>query len=161
MFDILKRLSVSIFFAALFAFAAAAEPPAADPARVAAAKDMMEATGVMKQMDSMVAAMGEGFRNGAADASGAAKAEEAGQEFDRHMKRLMSYREQMVDDFAVLYAKRFTVDELKSIADFYRSPTGAKFIAAMPELIQDGAEIGIKYSRLAVDDEAAHKPLPQ
>ena len=77
---------------------------------------------------------------------------------DRYMKRLMSYREQMVDDFAVLYAERFTADELKSIADFYRSSTGAKFIVAMPELIQAGAQIGIKYSRRALEDETGHKP---
>ena len=31
----------------------------------------------------------------------------------------------------------------------------------MPELIQVGAQIGIKYSRKAVEDEAAHKPQPQ
>ena len=164
MADILKlRSSLVIFFVALFAFAAMAEQPAApasapDPARVAAAKDMMEATGVMKQMDGMVAAMAQGFRKGAADTAGAAKAEAAGQEFDRYMKRLMSYREQMVDDFAVLYAERFTADELKSIGDFYRSPTVSKFIVAMPELIQAGAQIGIKYSRKALEDETGHKP---
>ena len=153
------RLGLCIFVAAFFAIAAVAEQPAApDPARVAAAKDMMDATGVMKQTDGMVAAMGQGFRKGAAETAGAEKAEAAGQEFDRYMKRLMSYREQMVDDFAVLYAERFTAEELKSIADFYRSPTGSKFIVAMPELIQAGAQIGIKYSRKALEDETGHKP---
>jgi hypothetical protein len=154
------RWATYVLLAAFVSIAAAAEEPAAapDPERVAAAKDMMEATGVVKQMDGMVAAMGQGFRKGAADAGGAAKAEAAGEQFDRYMKRLMSYRQQMVDDFAVLYAERFTAPELKSIADFYRSPTGAKFIQAMPELIQAGAQIGMKYSRKALEDEAAHKP---
>ena len=58
----------------------------------------------------------------------------------------------------MLYAERFTADELKSIADYYRSPTGSKFIVAMPELIQAGAQIGIKYSGKALADEAGPKP---
>jgi hypothetical protein len=157
------RWAACVLLAAFVSIAAAAAEPAAtpDPERVAAAKDMMEATGVVKQMDGMVAVLGQGFRKGATDAagaSGAAKADAASQQFDRYMKRLMSYRQQMVDDFAVLYAERFTAPELKSIADFYRSPTGAKFVTAMPQLIQSGAQIGMKYSRKALEDEAGHKP---
>jgi hypothetical protein len=98
----------------------------------------------------MIAAMGQGFRKGAADAAGAATAEAAGKEFDSHMARLMTYREAMLNDFAALYAEKFTADELKSVADFYRSPTGSKFIQAMPELIQAGAQIGMKYSQNAL-----------
>ena len=128
----------------------AAAQQAPDPARIAAAKDLMEVTGVNKQLDGMIAAMGQGFRKGAADAAGAATAEAAGKEFDSHMARLMTYREAMLNDFAALYAEKFTADELKSVADFYRSPTGSKFIQAMPELIQAGAQIGMKYSQKAL-----------
>ena len=128
----------------------AAAQQAPDSARIAAAKDLMEVTGVNKQLDGIIAAMGQGFRKGAADAAGAATAEAAGKEFDSHMARLMTYREAMLNDFAALYAEKFTADELKSVADFYRSPTGSKFIQAMPELIQAGAQIGMKYSQKAL-----------
>ena len=69
--------------AAFVSIAAAEQPGAAARYKSVPAKDMMEATGVVKQMDGMVAAMGQGFRKGAADASGAAKAEAAGEQFDR------------------------------------------------------------------------------
>jgi hypothetical protein len=155
----LRFVPYLLFFALLVSGGVAAETPGApDPERVAAAKDMMEATGVTKQMDSMIDAMGQGFRRGVSDTAGPDTAEAAGKQFESYMKRLMSYREQMIDEFAVIYAKRFTADELKSIAVFYRSPTGAKFIAAMPELIQEGAQIGIKYSRKALEGSVPPKP---
>jgi hypothetical protein len=130
--------------------AAAQQAPAPDPARLAAAKDLMEVTGVNKQLDGMIAAMAQGFRTGATDVASAAAAEAAGKEFDSHMARLMTYREAMLNDFAALYAEKFTAEELKSVADFYRSPTGSKFIQVMPELIQAGAQIGMKYSQKAL-----------
>jgi uncharacterized protein len=127
--------------------AVAQDATGVDPARVAAAKELMNETGVTKQMDSMVAVMGEGFRKGARDAGGGAVADQMGDEFDVRMKRLLSYRDAMVEEFAIVYAQRFTVDELKAVTEFYKSPTGQKFIQASPELMQAGAAIGIKYSQ--------------
>jgi uncharacterized protein len=142
---------VLAFLLALFAPAVFAQGTAPDPQRVAAAKELMEVTGVNKQLEEVIAVMGQGFRTGAADAAGQAKAEEAGKEFDAHMKRLMSYRQAMLDDFAALYAEKFTLEELRQVTDFYKSPAGAKFVHAVPELIQAGAQIGIKYSRKAME----------
>ena len=105
------RVLVSLLLSALFAPAAFAQSATPDPQRVAAAKELMEVTGVNKQLDEMISVMGQGFRTGAADAAGQAKAEEAGKEFDAHMKRLMSYRQSMLDDFAALYA------EIKALPD--------------------------------------------
>jgi hypothetical protein len=148
------RAAVCALLLAVGAAAAVAQQAAAPhPDRIAAAKDLMEVTGVNKQLDGMIAAMGQGFRKGAQDAAGSATAEAAGKEFDSHMARLMSYRQAMLDDFAALYAEKFTAEELKAVADFYRSPTGAKFIQTMPELIQAGALIGMKYSQKVMQGE--------
>jgi hypothetical protein len=138
----------------LAAVAVSAQEPGADADRIAAAKELMEVTGVTKQMDGMVQAMGEGFRKGARDAADGAAADKLGDEFDRHMQRLMSYRQAMLDEFAVLYAKRFSAEELRAVAGFYRSPTGQKFVEAMPALMQDGAQIGMKYSQKALQAPA-------
>jgi len=122
-----------------------------DPARIAAAKKLMEVTGVTRQMDGMVTAMGEGFRKGANDARKGTDADKLSDAFDRQMKRLMSYRDAMIDDFAVIYAQRFTAEELEAVTDFYQSPTGQKFIEAMPALMQAGAQIGMKYSQKVLE----------
>ena len=132
--------------------------PPVDPARVAAARDLLEVTGVTKQMDGMVDAMSKGFARGAnADNSEAGKKLSA--EFDVTMKKLLSYKDQMITDFAELYAQTFTVEEMKSVADFYRSGPGAKFISMTPELMQKGAAIGMKYSdKITAEMRAAVPP---
>jgi hypothetical protein len=137
--------------------AAVAQEASVDPARVAAAKELMDATGVTKQMDSMVAVMGEGFRKGARDAGGGDVADKLGDDFDARMKQLLSYRDAMLGEFAVIYAQRFTVEELKAVTEFYKSPTGQKFVQAAPELMQEGAAIGIKYSQKVLQPPSDQK----
>jgi hypothetical protein len=138
-----------MFFASL----ASAEDakPATDPARIAAARDLMEVTGVTKQLEGMMDAMKQGFAKGAnADSSEAGKKMSEG--FDAAMTKLMSYKEDMITDFAALYAENFTADEMKTVADFYRSGTGAKFISMTPALMQKGTAIGMKYSQKVMED---------
>jgi hypothetical protein len=138
--------------------APAAEAAApADPARVAAARELLEVTGVTKQMDNMVDAMTSGFAKGAqADKSEVGK--KISEQFDQSMKKLLGYKDQMISDFADLYARKFTVEEMKSVTDFYRSGAGAKFIAMTPELMKEGAAIGMKYSQKIVDEMKAAAP---
>lgn len=143
--------------------APAAVPPAAaaaapDPARVAAARDLLEVTGVTKQMDGMVEAMSRGFAKGAkADTSAAGKKLSA--EFNASMKKLLEYKDQMISDFADLYAETFTAEEMKAVADFYRSGAGAKFISMTPDLMRKGAEIGMKYSqKIAEEVKSVNSP---
>ncbi len=146
--------------ACLCALSARAEPatPASDPARIAAARDLMDATGVTQQLDTMIDVMKQGFATGAqADTNAAGK--QASAEFDARLATFMSYKANMIDDFATLYAETFTADEMKTIADFYRSGPGAKFVQAMPQLMQKGSEIGMKYS-LRAQTGMAPAPVP-
>ena len=86
------------------------------------------------------------FAKGAeADNSDAGKKVAA--EFAAAIEKFTSYKEELLNDFALLYAETFTAEEMKEVADFYRSGTGAKFITAMPVLMQKGSEIGMKYSQ--------------
>ncbi len=125
--------------------------PAPDPARIAAARDLMGVTGVIKNLDSMMDAMKQGFAKSAkADTSEAGK--KMTDEFDAGLKKLLSYKEDMITDFAALYAETFTAEEMKTVADFYRSGTGAKFIEVTPALMQKGAAIGMKYSERMMND---------
>jgi uncharacterized protein len=125
--------------------------PAADPARIEAARDLMAVTGVTKQMDTMIDAMVQGFQKGAkADTNEAGK--KLSGEFESMMKKFMTYKEDMLTDFATLYAETFSAEEMKTVADFYRSGTGAKFIQMTPALMQKGAQIGMKYSERMIND---------
>lgn len=128
-----------------------------DAERMAAARDLMEVTGVTRQMDGMVDAMTRGFSKGAsADTSEAGKKLSA--EFEVTMQKFLGYKDEMLNDFAVLYAETFTAEEMKTVADFYRSGAGAKFIAMTPDLMQKGAAIGIKYSERIMRDVQGGAP---
>jgi hypothetical protein len=62
------RVLASLLLLALYVPATFAQGATPDPQRVAAAKELMEVTGVSKQLEEMIAVMGQGFRTGAADA---------------------------------------------------------------------------------------------
>ncbi|MEA2562725.1 MAG: uncharacterized protein QOH06_4229 [Acidobacteriota bacterium] len=47
-------------------------------------------------------------------------------------------------DMVKLYMERFSEKELREIAAFAKTPAGRKAIAAMPELIREASEIGMK-----------------
>ena len=157
-----RLLRVFALFFVCFTSAALADdspPTTPDPARVAAARDLLEVTGVTKQMDGMVEAMSRGFARGAnADNSEAGK--KMSDQFDSGMKKLLTYKDQMITDFANLYAETFTAEEMKTVADFYRSGAGAKFISKTPELMKKGAEIGMKYSSKIADELKAGQTPP-
>jgi uncharacterized protein len=140
--QLLRTFAVFLMCFSGAAFAEDAPTTPLDPARVAAARDLLEVTGVTKQMDGMVEAMSRGFAKGAnADNSEAGK--KLSDQFDTSMKKLLEYKDQMITDFANLYAETFTAEEMKTVADFYRSGAGAKFISMTPELMKKGAEIGM------------------
>lgn len=156
----LMTLAAAVFFAVALTCPASAEDtsPATDPARLAAARDLMDVTRVTNQLDGMIEAMTQGFAKGAkADSSEAGK--KVSEEFQAAMKKFLSYKEDMLRDFAGLYAETFTADEMKQVADFYRSGTGAKFVQLAPGLMQKGAQIGIKYSERMVK-EMSNTPPP-
>jgi hypothetical protein len=136
-------------------------PAPPDPARVAAARDLLEVTGVTKQMNGMVQAMSRGFAKGA-NANSSEAGKKLSDQFDASMKKLLEYQDQMITDFANLYAETFTAEEMKTVADFYRSGPGAKFVTMTPELMKKGAEIGMKYSAKIADQmRAADTPPPE
>lgn len=44
---------------------------------------------------------------------------------------------EVIDDMANAYAQRFTLEELNAVLGFYRSPAGAKLIAAQPGIMSE------------------------
>lgn len=159
----LVRLAVTAAFLAFAGVAHAQEaaPTATgDPARLAAARDLLEVTGVTKQLDGMMDAIKKGFAKGA-NAENTDAGKQITAEFDANMAKFMSYKEDMINDFATLYAETFTAEEMKTVADFYRSGTGAKFIALTPELMQKGSLIGMKYSQKVIEGMKANGGAPK
>lgn len=50
--------------------------------------------------------------------------------------------ENMSPRFVDIYTGAFTEKELKDLIGFYKTPTGKKSLAVMPQLMQEGAQVG-------------------
>jgi len=150
-------LSLIMVFAACAPLRAEETKPVPDAERLSAAREMMEATGVTKSLEGVIANMSKGFAQGAANAAGSEAGKQASAEFDSVMQKFLSYKEDMLNDFAALYADTFTSAEMKEVTAFYKSGTGAKFVAEMPNLMQKGSLIGMKYSQKVIGEMGAGK----
>ena len=51
----------------------------------------------------------------------------------------------IIENIVPVYAKHFTVEELKELIAFYKSPVGAKNLALTPVLMTDVMEVTSKY----------------
>ena len=50
--------------------------------------------------------------------------------------------DELLTESAQLYARYYTADELNQIAAFYRTPVGAKLLATMPQVMNEGMMLG-------------------
>ena len=117
-----------------------------DPARLAAAKELLVAAGTAKQFDVVVPLITQQLEN----AFVSLKPDHAAEIKDvfRVMPEKFSQRKQeLLDQVAVLYAERLTADELKDLVKFYHSQIGAKFVQLQPELVQQSMQLGQAWGR--------------
>ena len=54
---------------------------------------------------------------------------------------------EMIDQIAALYARNFSVEELREVVAFYRGPTGQKFIQKLPLITQESMVIGQRFGQ--------------
>lgn len=62
-------------------------------------------------------------------------------------KNLQDADRELVDQIALVYAKKFSEPELKEIVTFYQSPTGKKMVAELPAVLKESYELMQDYSR--------------
>jgi hypothetical protein len=53
----------------------------------------------------------------------------------------------LIDDFAMIYARNFTADEMRRVTAFYREPVGQKFVEKMPVITQESMSAGQEFGR--------------
>lgn len=135
----MKKLFVSALL--LICGSAAAAPSAAKPVdeKIMLSIELMQIMNFDKTMQSMQGQMRgmmeEQFKSYAAcEAAQPVLEEFSGRLTDRMMGYLTD--EELKVDIAAVYADVFTVEELRGVVDFYRSPLGKKLVERMPELMQ-------------------------
>ncbi len=133
-----------------------------DPARVAAAKELLAASGTAKQFEFMVPLITQQIENAFVNA----KPDHAGQikEVFRGLpEKFLPRKQELLDEIAAVYAERLTADELKEIVKFYQSPVGAKYVQLQPELMKNSMQLGQAWSRKVGQDieQEARKALKE
>ena len=123
--------------------APAATPAPADPAATSAAIELMDVIGASKNFDNMLTMLKTHVTTNAGDSTAAKASTDA---FDKLVGKFSTYKKQMLDETAALYATKFTAAELKSVTEFYKSGAGTKFIAQMPDLMEEAGGIGQKFA---------------
>lgn len=137
-------------------------PAAADPATVAAANDMLVsmnyravAASMLGQMRQSIPAM---MRQSAVTAIDnnpqldAAQKKAAHEKMEKELPQAVnmidgvfndkSLLDEMMREIAQLYARHFTVSELRQIAVFYKTPVGTKMLATMPQIMNESMQLG-------------------
>ncbi len=111
------------------------------PEKLEAARNLLAATNTDAQFTTIIPLMFQQMRQ-SLPSPGSNKSEQIDQIFDEIQKQFLDRRSEIIDQIAVLYASKFTVEEMNALADFYRSPVGQKFIEAMPQLTSEAMVLG-------------------
>ena len=113
-------------------------------ARVAAAREMMEVAGVAKQFDQampmLAQQMAQGFVAIAPD-----KAAEIREVFAQMAAKFIDRKGELIDKIATIYAEALTAEEIAAVTVFYKSPAGARFIAAQPDIMRQTMIMGQRW----------------
>jgi uncharacterized protein len=141
-----RLLAIAITALAAAAITLPTRAQAPDPARLAAAKDMMEASRVDKQFEQVIPLLldrlKESFRTIAPDKRGVIDGV-----FEQMQSKFISRRGELLDEIATLYARRLEAAEMKAVAEFYRSPIGSKLIDAQPQIMQESIMAGQRWGQ--------------
>jgi uncharacterized protein len=117
-----------------------------DAARIAGAKDMMAAAGVSKQFDTVMPLIFNQMK-GLFLQQHPTQQKPLSEIFDGLLVRMSARKQELIDEIAVLYAQKLTVEEMKEITRFYSTGAGAKFIQLQPELAGQSAAIGQRWGQ--------------
>lgn len=124
----------------LTVFAASATPVAAqqpsldDPETREAVTALLEEMGAVQ---SVVAGIKSGIPNAQASSP------ELPDEFwDKFTKAILAEEDGLVDALAPVYAERFTLEEIRELTEFYKSPIGQRLVKEQPMMLTESYEIG-------------------
>ncbi len=129
--------------------AALAQPPS--PEAIAAARELIAASDTAEQMKTLVPLIMRQMKP--AIARGRPEIEKA---YDEVMPLILKAMNSHIDEFieaaASIYARNFTVDEMKQITAFYRQPVGQKLLQKLPVVMQESMALGQTFGQVIADD---------
>jgi hypothetical protein len=107
------------------------------PGALAAAKELLEIKGAQTLLGPIVPGVVETAKKSLMQ-SNPNLVKELNEVAGQLRAELAPRSSEIIQNFVVLYAQRFTEPELKQIVAFYRSPLGKKFLTDEPAVMDDG-----------------------
>jgi hypothetical protein len=151
-------LGLSMLVAAMAGQTTYAQSP--DPARLAAAKEMMELSGAVKQFDEAVPLMFEQLvRTYSQMVPG--KSREIRETLAQLIPRFQQRKYELIDQIAALYAAEMSLDDLNAVIAFYKSAVGMRFADVQPKIMRESMQLGQRWGeRLGLElQEEARREL--
>lgn len=129
----ISRASAALVAFALLGSAALAQEPA--PSQLAAARELMDATGVLNPVNELIPSFTDQIRK-----QNVARPE-LSKDLDAVLKALEPemglQRQQITNVVSRTYAKWLTEAELRELVTFFKSPLGAKYNRVQADLVDD------------------------
>jgi hypothetical protein len=139
-----RALVMATLCGAVLCIPPALRAQAPDAARLAAARELMEVAGVAKQFDEVMPVLaqrlGEAFVAVAPD-----RADEIREVFRQVAVRFVDRKGELIDQIAALYAEKLSAEDMTAIVAFYKSPTGARFVAIQAEMSRQAMTLGQRW----------------
>jgi len=124
--------------------AAHAQQPSAGA--IAAAKELLELKGSTRMFDPLVPGIIETVKNNYLQTNPALY-KDLTDVATQLRTEFAPKRAEVINQVAVLYAQRFSEQELKDVVAFYKTPTGKKFIAEEPTVIEQSLSAAQAWSQ--------------
>lgn len=141
---------------------AAAKPHTIDPAKEASIRQLMEATGAKDLGAQMMKSGMEQFRASVTESQ--PDNPRAKQFVDAFVARFQKHfdADALTEKVIPIYDKYLTVEDLKGLLEYYRSPLGQRMLKVLPEIARESQETGFtlgqKAAQETLDDLKADYP---
>ena len=131
------RIAPVMLACQLFAGIAFAQPaPAPSPAAIASAREVVELKGGSAMFDPVIVSVVEQTK-GALQQTNPQLAKDLNDVGNQLRNEFAPRRGELLAEAAKFYAARFTEQELKDMATFYKSPLGKKMVTQEPAVLEE------------------------
>ena len=142
---------VALGLALLCGRPAAAQSQTPPPEAMAAARELIDAAQAANNLKTLLPLVVQQLKpaivQGRAD---------MGRDYDAIMPQLLqgvlARADAFVDGLAIVYARNLTIEEMKQLADFYRSTVGQTFLKKMPVIFQESMALGQRFGEEAAGE---------
>ena len=114
--------------------------------QIKAARELMAVTGAENSFRSILAVMGAQITNVVVQQN-PGKEKQVKDILNPILADAATHREEMVAQGASIYAKKFSIAEMKQITDFYKTAVGRKLVSQLPQIMQESMLIGQRVSQ--------------